>query len=298
MKYSTNTECSVGTRHVKVWKVPETIPISPSKSGRHRLENELSSSPGAKALTGRNTVLGPLADFNFTCVVGLSNERAILCSDNGAICVLEDAGNRQELKLVKTLPWKVYSVGIDRERKGVWFGGQDHRMHYENIDIFESLRSPSVMSGSTGSSTGSSISHPNSPIRRSRDDGSRSIVAISCLGQKLVYLDSQRNLGMRDESKAKESTEAAPIELLTPAHSGPIQGIRVLRNHSDSGAFFTWSRDGNVRLWDVDGNLLQSTTIELEQIMGEDEPENELKALCTSPDETYLISGDRFGVIR
>ncbi|KAL9624435.1 MAG: hypothetical protein Q9160_001398 [Pyrenula sp. 1 TL-2023] len=147
------------------------------------------------------------------------------------------------------------------------------------------------------SSTASSVSHPNSPIRRSRDDGSRTIVAISCLGEKLVYLDSERNLGMRDESKAKESAEAAPIELLTPAHSGPIEGIQVLQN-DDSGAFFTWSRDGNVRIWNVDGNLLQSNTIELEQFEGEDEPANELKSVCASPDESCLISGDRFGVLR
>lgn len=285
----------MGTRHVKVWRLPELVPGSPSKSGRQRFDSEPPSSPGGKALSGRNVILGPYADFTFTCVVGLSQHEAILCSENGAICLVDDTYRRQELKLANDLGWCISSVAVDRDGGLVWFGGSGHRMHCESIDILTPLNiSPLRSSPFSGVST----SLPNSPISRSCSSSSASIIAIGSLGGKLICLDSERNLGIRDTSKTITSTDPGSIQLLTPAHSGAIEGVRTIQKGEDSEAFFTWSRDGNVRFWDSDGSLRKSARVEIEQLPGSDEPVNELKSLCASPDENYFISGDRLGVVR
>lgn len=73
---------SVGTRHVKVWRLERVTPISPLKT-RLELETNPPASPTPKTFSGRNCLLGALIDATFSTAVGLSDSKAVVCTIQG-----------------------------------------------------------------------------------------------------------------------------------------------------------------------------------------------------------------------
>ena len=75
-----NSVVSVGLRHVKVWRIEQTERASPTKGRIDAIigHDVSPSSPVPKALSGRNCLLGPLMEANFTSVVGVSQDKSIL----------------------------------------------------------------------------------------------------------------------------------------------------------------------------------------------------------------------------
>ncbi|KAJ5173572.1 uncharacterized protein N7500_001503 [Penicillium coprophilum] len=281
---------TTGLRHVKVWRLPMVIrPASPTKSRLNIEGAGPSPNPAPKALSGRNCLLGALGDNTFTCVSSISHNEAVVGTDSGALCFLDDREGSQKMITVKQVGFSITSLAVDFDQESIWLGGRGRQM--QRVP-FEVLRS-----------SGSSM--PMSPARVDKSALDRKIKApaITCMGSlnsHLVTVESTRAIHVYPIDTLGEDGEHEESEASMPAHRDPILGIcRMVFPNDLSAEFFTWSRNGSVNFWDAQGKCRGSKNIDLDQFPGkEDDAANELKILRTAEKANWFVSGDKFGVLR
>ncbi|KAL2850569.1 WD40-repeat-containing domain protein [Aspergillus pseudoustus] len=276
---------TVGVRHVKIWRLPDIRPVSPSKS---RSNTEQAPNPSApKALTGRNCVLGTLADNTFTSVVSISDSEAVVGTDSGALCLVDDIDGNAKLTLVQYMDFGITSLTVDSDRSCIWIGGRGKRMQRF---AFESLR-PS--------------SNPSSPrtLSRSSVEAKPKEPAITCIGSlasHLVTVDATKAIHIYPIDQLNDVGEQCETGIAMPAHRDAVLGVGPLKTPNNLSAdFFTWSCKGVVKFWNTQGECRESRTIPVVQIAGgDDDYFNELKVLRADNDMEVFVSGDKFGVLR
>ena len=285
---------SIGTRHVKVWRVEPGAPTSPSKA---RLELDASNagpsgSPTPKTFSGRNCLLGDLIETTFTALVAVSDSEAIVCTAQGDICLLDDADRTQRLNKVGKVDFKVNCVTFDSSRSIVWVAGEGGRMKALPLgDLVGSDRS-------------------NMPPSVSFDIGSESVSssgkqyaaqAVGIVRNRIILVDSNRSI----EIKAAEDTNLAPdsnsVCKKLPAHESAVLGVRSLlpKSSPEEPDFLTFSARGTVRFWSLDGTCTHRVDIPLDQpnCAGDGEI-NELRTVVPLYGRSYLLSGDKNGLLR
>ena len=313
---------TVGVRQVKVWR-PDygSGPRSPAKA---KARSDLIDSPAAmgtsfRALPGRNTLLGPLLDSSFTAVVALSECKAVVATDRGEICLLDNSQGSQSFSILKSIG-NAISCMIATEPTQLWVGvdstkgGEIHRLHL-NMDSCEPFARPENF---------------GSPRCGKRKSNAPQPVALGVLRNRIVSLDSGRNLqvfGMEEDSitlrqrpqrwVGTTSTAKAPAFGAAPpalglSHAGPVMGI--LRSHTVQRDFTTWDGNGLVIWWSLpEGQYIRSREVQLDTHAGAEQP-NELRVLksveqvpaaidgksthpATSANELYIY-GDKYGTIK
>ncbi|KAB8067622.1 WD40-repeat-containing domain protein [Aspergillus leporis] len=278
---------TVGVRHVKVWRLPEVRPGSPVKS---RLNvDSVPSSPNyaPKALSGRNCLLGSLAESTFTSVASISNHEAVVGTDTGALCLLNDGECSQKLSLVENVGFGITSLTVDSDRSCVWVGGRGRRMQKY---LYETLRTSAAPLSPGLSDTSSGELKCKGP-------------AITCMGSlttHMVTVDTTRAINIYPIEALKSDDEHSHVETTLPAHRDSVLGIGPLKVPNALNAdFFTWSCRGRVNFWDSQGKCRDSRLISLEQVSGiDDDTFNELKVVRATDDMDLFISGDKFGALR
>ncbi|KAL3439372.1 WD40-repeat-containing domain protein [Aspergillus tetrazonus] len=276
---------TVGVRHVKVWRLPDIRPVSPSKSRTNTGDAPNIATP--KALSGRNCVLHTLADSTFTSVVGISDSEAIVGTDMGALCLIDDNDGTAKLTLIQYVGFSITSLTADSDRACIWIGGRGRRMRRLP---FESLR-PS-----------SNLPSPRTLNRLSAEIKSRE-PAITCIGSissHLVTVDGTRAINIYPVEKLKGEDEQCNLGDTMPAHRDSVLGVGPLKTPNYLEAdFFTWSCRGVVKFWNIQGKCRGSRTILAEPLAGsEDDAANELKILRATTDMGLFVSGDKVGVLR
>lgn len=316
MAWCSNNLITVGTRYVKVWRVGEPSPGSRSKPGRVQPEDS-NASPGPKTLSGRNSLLGSLADSTFTCVAPFSESEAILCTTAGVVCLLDDRTGGQELKSIKHLRFPAQSIAVDIQAQRVWFAHCDGWLDNESFETLRSTTGPLPMTGynagkepavipchSPSAAAGplhafQSPQRPASWKRKKR----KAIIAARCLSNKIVSIDDARNIRVERLGPGLYSADSDRSSvILLPAHNDPVQGAVPLPKQSTLGDYVTWSLDGTVNFWSLDGSIRRSEKVELEQPEQSstefDEDVNELKSIRLSENTQWVVSGDRLGVLQ
>lgn len=111
---------------MKLWKTDDDVGDGNRKTKRkwrltHRRQKV--SGNGPKVLYGRNALLGNMSDATMSCVVAISDTKAIVCSERGDICLLDEG----EMKISKVAEagFKVNCVAIDPEKKFAWVAGKN-----------------------------------------------------------------------------------------------------------------------------------------------------------------------------
>lgn len=288
MHWMGRTLVTVGIRHVKVWRLPETRPASPTKS-RSTADSTPTGAKAPKALSGRNCLLGPLGENTFTCVTSISDTEAVVGTEAGALCYLDDSDGTQKLSLIKYAGYAITSMATDIDQAALWVGGHGRRIQKFS---FDSLRS----------SVATAPSSPKS-LDKSPPGQARTGPAVNCIGSlssHLVTIDATRGINVYLMAALNDDGELGHSQVSMPAHRDPVLGIASLEVPNDlSAEFFTWSSKGNVHFWDTQGTCRDSRRIDLEQLPGnEDGLANELKILRATPRMDLFVSGDRFGVLR
>ncbi|GFF49199.1 mitogen-activated protein kinase-binding protein 1 [Aspergillus udagawae] len=274
---------TVGVRHVKVWRLPEARPVSPSKS---RLNADPAiSSPGLapKALSGRNCLLGPFGTCVFTCVAGISDSEAVVGTEDGALCLLDDSEVSPRLTLIKYVGFGISSLTIDPDHGYLWVGGREKRMQRFSL---ESLRPTSPISP-----------EPSGRISASKKAKGPAITCMGSLGSHLVTVNSSKEIQIHPVEPISNDCEKP---LAIAAHRDAVLGIFPLPDLNELQAnFFTWSSNGTVNFWDTKGRCKDSRTVTVDQPLGSDENQtNELKILRATQDLKLFVSGDKMGVLR
>ncbi|KAL1966114.1 hypothetical protein VTN77DRAFT_4862 [Rasamsonia byssochlamydoides] len=282
------TLITAGIRHVKVWRLPDAAPGSPTRS-RPSTDAYLNTSGAApKALSGRNCVLGPLGDHTFTCIASISDCEAIICSDSGAVCFLDDTEGSQKLSCVKYLGFGITSVAVDSETGTVWLGGRGRRTQKLQIEELRAMATSASLSPNGSNEPGS----PRGKLP--------AIISMGFLSTHMVTVDSTRAIHVCPMDALGGDDEPSLTEDLMPAHRDPVLGVGPLKMPNVHDAdFFTWSCEGTVNFWSLQGKCQATRKIELEQLpASDDDAPNELRVLRAIEDMESFVSGDRYGVLR
>ncbi|KAL8785376.1 MAG: hypothetical protein Q9213_003382 [Squamulea squamosa] len=236
---------TVGTRHVKVWRFEQ--PSSPEKTrrGLDTVHDSCNASPAPRTFAGRNVLLGPLKDAVFTCVVGISEDAAVLCTRNGAICLLDDAHRSQRLFQVSKKNYSITCVTLDQTSSVVWIAGKGAEPESLPLSLFFALRNPSI--------TLEQHTSLHALDERRRADAS-SICATCYTDNRLVAIDLSRGMFIYGIGSDHDRTpEVSAIQQLT-AHSSAVVGVVVSKDSTVNGFdFLTYSGRGDILYWLWDG---------------------------------------------
>jgi WD40 repeat protein len=72
----------------------------------------------------------------------------------------------------------------------------------------------------------------------------------------------------------------------------------MLPDQAAQGSFFTWSKNGEVKFWNSDGEMLKKEYLDLdENHLDGDNCENELSRMRYLPESSCFVAGDRFGLL-
>jgi WD40 repeat protein len=225
-------------------------------------------------------------------VGSISDQEAVVGTESGAVCLIDDREGTQKLCTVVQLGFGVTSLAVDFDRECVWLGGRGRRMQRLS---FEDIRSSLV------STT------PMSPARMEKGAADKKSKAppVTCMGSlssHLVTVEATREIHIYPMDSLKDEGEQVqePGENSMPAHRDPVLGIRRLKTpNAFSADFFSWSRNGSVNFWEAKGKCLHSKVVPFEQNQAfEDDIANELKVLRAGDNADWFVSGDKFGVLR
>ena len=294
---------TVGTRHVKVWQLPNAGKFSPSKASRLRNTAEASPSVYPTPLGGRNCLLGDLAHLTFTCAVAVSDHVAVICTDIGSLCLVDVNKTPAELTPLKYDLGSTRAMGFRQQpQRLVWAGGGDEIVELRLDDVYqqaslEEEQNPSVRPGFNRTTSAPAPTVPRrSTLRQSLGLShvpQAGVVAVACLTNHTVSIDADSSLTL-----SCSDDDSAILSNPRSSHNEPVHGVQPLHYEAGLGAFYTWSKNGEVRFWNSDASLARVERIELDEGSDlEDAVNNELKTLRYSSNGVF-ISGDRFGVLK
>lgn len=273
---------TVGTRHVKIWRVEGSNPSTPVKLLASFFPQPTSKN-GHKILSGRNCLLGPLLEATFTSIVSISSAKAIVCSEAGDICLLDDSEGHQTFYKLASAGFSVTAISLG-VKGTVLLAGKGGIMKSLKIETLLKSRSMDI----TESSPSIDESCAEAPF----------MVALAPLGSHVAAIDTNRFIRLI-KPPVPETAGSPEVALQLPAHGGPVLGVRPFTEiKKASASFFTWSADGTILFWDIDGSCKRTIDIELEQPDNYDDTQNELKVVRLCSKGNALITGDKCGVLR
>jgi WD40 repeat protein len=277
---------TVGTRHVKVWRVDGagTTPSTPNKLLSSFLPQQSAIKACHKILLGRNCLLGPLLEGTFTAVVAISDSKAIICSEAGDICLLDDSEGDQKITKISDAGFSVTALSLGPNNT-ILLAGKGGIVKSLELDVL--LKKPTIEAVEP-----SAWSDPQAAE-------SSYIVAMAPFGNRTVSVDTSRFIRLIQPSSS-DAAGIPEIALQLPAHGGSVLGVRPFHGSEELDAnFFTWSADGSVLFWDTNGSCKHSISVELEQPENSDDGTlNELRVVRLCTNAAALVTGDRFGVLR
>ena len=277
---------SIGIRHAKVWR----IHVSPAKK---RLESDTigtgSKSPTPKAFAGRNCLLGPLMDATFTSATAISDSRAVLCTAQGDICLLDDSHETQRLERVAHVDFGILCVVFDHVYRLIWIGGRHGNISSLHVDTLINPTTPTLPNVAVSALPSTGL------------DVMPDTIAIGFVRDRIITLDSLRIIEIRGLTDTARASVMDSNSRKLPAHESAVLGVSDLLPKSRVGApdYFTFSARGTVLFWLLDGTCTGSMRIDLDQpFYPEDGDTNDLKIVVPLGSDEHLLSGDRMGVLR
>ena len=275
----------IGTRHIKTWKVEEKRSVSPTKR-RYNLDGTpipVPTPPAVKTLVGRNVLLGPLVDATFTAMATISDQKAVVGSDKGDLCLLDDSEGHKLARLGEC-GFSITSVAIDAQGRRVNIGGVEGKTKSISLDVLLTPTTP-----------------PQSPVPIDEPvtGSAGTICAMGFMNSRLITVDSKHSIRV-SMLELDQITTRPPIVPFT-AHGDAVLGVRQLSaGNKLNSAFLTWSADGTIMFWDEEGKNTGEMRVIVEQLpcAGEEDPLNQCNIVQPSKDGSYLVTGDRYGVLR
>lgn len=277
---------SIGTRHVKIWRVEDSNRSSSPTKPRYALDGSpqpIPVSPLLKTLSGRNVLLGPLVEATFTAIAAISEHKALVCSEKGDVCLFDDTEGQKMVRLTN-VGFSISCIAIDVENRQVRIGGRNGKSKsIELDDLLQPLTPPDSPTPSEEFSTISDAGH---------------YCAMGYAARSLVTVDSKHSIEI--SSPNLDATDTGMDDTPLPAHGDAVLGVRLLSPENDLNAqFLTWSANGTVVFWDLDGKNKACLKVEVEQIpSGDDDTVNQCLVVRASLDAKFLVTGDKYGVLR
>jgi WD40 repeat protein len=271
---------TVGLRFIKVWR-PNDLPASVNENSEkgYGLYNRQH-----KPLAGRNTLLGDLLDATFTCVASFSETKAIVCTDGGDVCILDDEDKAQRLIRVANVNFSITAACVGPDDKIIITGLDGSIEVFDLNELSRTFISTSMPPGSRASSKPSSSG----------------FVAVGSVGDAIVTVDNSHGIQLRHISpKCHDEDPSHAVIQKLPAHSDAVLGVRAITapNEQDI-AFISWSANGTVIFWSSECQAKAMISVSMDQYVDVYNVVNELKTVVAFSDVSHAISGDKYGVLR
>ncbi|KAH7627132.1 quinon protein alcohol dehydrogenase-like superfamily [Sordaria sp. MPI-SDFR-AT-0083] len=279
MVWMGNNLITLGVRHIKVWRVEEPPPISPTKSKFSQQEAACSAAQLAqKPLPGRNILLGSMLDATFSCALALDENRAIICSETGSVCLLDDTN--KQMKLTRLLDLNFHVSCISMRKEMLYVGGKDGQLATLALDgVLEGIPDPVIHNPHTS-------------------DG---LVALGFLAENFVTIDNRRTINIWSPDHIPAVSSDDPHHIPIPG-AGDIVGIQELPGYNGADAsFVTWSASGRINLWNMDGLIKLTLDVPVDQVENNtdgEQPVNQLVVVRATKDGSLFAVGDKLGVLR
>lgn len=281
---------TIGTRHVKVWRVEQSNPPSPVRP------NDLLqsvTSPDHRTLFGRNCVLGDLLEATFTTIVSLDASRAILCSDKGTVCLLSDKDGQQRFVKLREVPFAVTAAFMASEEH-LLLAGDRGELQTMKLDGLEQKHDHKHF---WRSQSKNHASFPLAQVPRSADVPP--VIAFVPLQDVVGTLDCRGVIRVVKLGAEKDHPPTWSCNYKLPAHGGPVLGVRAMDDNNDmSTSFFTWSGEGVIMFWDSDGRCKNTVVVQIEQLGSDEGLPNELRVVRYLPSKSCVVTGDKYGILR
>ena len=280
-----NSVVSIGPRHVKVWRVQQSAPLFKGPLSIDATAATAPASPGPKTFHGRNCVLGDLIDATFACAVAISDHKAILCTTQGDICLLDDSDKTQRLETLCRLAFGIHCIHLDQRTNLVWFGGRDGRIMSKKLDFL-------VTTSNLTEATDDSMTP--SPQLNSR------VLAVGSVHDSLITVNSDGVIDLRNTSSEQNRHSIMVSKSLVAHESAVLGSCSITHWHHRAGSeFLTYSAQGTLLLWNLHGKCCGRIEISISEPAGAPECKiNELKVVAVSSFEEVLYAGDRMGMLQ
>ncbi|KAK8130258.1 hypothetical protein PG999_002638 [Apiospora kogelbergensis] len=276
-----NNLITLGVRHVKVWRVEEITLASPVKQ---RFTSDTSSSSStsqpSKSLPGRNILLGGLLEATFTCAAAIDETHAIICTETGEICLLDDTA--KQTKLVKILEIGFNITCVTVRDQVAYIGGKSGNFATLDLKLFgEGMDEENCVMATSNSPTG--------------------LFAMGFLQDNLVTVDAKRSIDIWNMSYIPGQPDTVVTQMQIPGQGDAILGVEMLPQPNDVGAaFYTWSGSGDIILWDLEGKKTMSFRSAAEDAYDENDADlgNQLVTVKATNGAKFFVTGDKHGVLR
>lgn len=236
-----------------------------------------------KMLPGRNCLLGTLVDSIFTSVAALTEKKAVICTDKGDICTIDDNDGQNHLLKVANAGFAVSAISVDDAKKLIRFGG---RCGANKVMALDELLKPSTP--------------PASPCQDEfeGDDLSPngSICAMAVVNDYVVTADTRH--AIKITKKDQPITAAATVPYT--AHCDPVMGVRLFSQpNAFSSDFYTYDSSGKVLFWDLEAKCKGSFHVEIEQAdLSPDDVLNQCLVVRAATSNSFFATGDKYGILR
>ncbi|KAL9599510.1 MAG: hypothetical protein Q9179_003528 [Wetmoreana sp. 5 TL-2023] len=287
----TTNVVSVGARHVKVWRLEHASSPAKARPGLGGISDGRNASPVPRTFYGRNCLLGPLQDAVFTCVVGISEDMAVLCTQDGAVCLLDDTNRSQRLYEVSKKDYSITCVTLDRSSGVVWIGGKGAEPEAMPLDTLHSAKDLST------TLEVSSIHEVRTDVK---SEDAPNIVAICCVENRLIATDTRRGMSIYDVMPVDHEAPKLSAVRELPAHDTAVLGVIIMPRPNESHAdFLTYSEKGLVLYWLWDGTCASRCLVWLDHSTAHGaEHSNSLQIVRFDQNHETLLAGDKAGVLQ
>ncbi|KAH6618473.1 WD40-repeat-containing domain protein [Boeremia exigua] len=295
MTWMGNRLITVGTRHVKVWSLEERSPVQRVSKSR---QSDMFVGSTNKPLSGRNCLLVDLQDTTFSSVCQVAANKAIVASERGDLCLIDETDREQSFTRIAHAGFAVTAMAAD-DKGRLHLAGSHGGLKTLTVASLTSKLTPPP-SPSTQSSRGDS---PAISIT----DCSNQISAIVCLADHIVTVDSQRAIRLAHlcatpqdcEPSVNDEPSIGDVIHTLPAQGDSVLGVRVLSQPNDlEASYYTWAAGGSIKFWTQNGSIQRALQVSLDYPAELDTLSNELRTVRASYDASFIVTGDKLGVLR
>lgn len=232
-------------------------------------------------------MLESLLDATFTSVVAVAPSKAIVASDRGDICLIDDTDGNQRFTKVANAGFPVTAMAADSKGRLHLAGSQGGLKTLTIQGTIETLTPPPSPTPRVESPTVMMAS------------GSHQIQAIASIVDFIVTVDSQHSIRLSHLSASEDESSVGEVVQKLSAHGTSVLGVAALaKPNIPDASFYTWSAEGSILFWGQDGVCKDSFEVALEQLDGYEMEPNELKTVRVSKNASYFVTGDKYGVLR
>ncbi|KAI0472377.1 WD domain-containing protein [Xylaria cf. heliscus] len=269
---------TLGVRHVKVWRIDEAKATSPVK--QKFIGDATPTAQAQKTLPGRNVLLGNMIEATFSCAAAIDDTKAIICSETGDVCLLDEVG--KQMKLIHVLESGFVTTCVAIRNGLIYIGGKSGNFITLDLESFLKV-SPTCIRTTTEASTGAGV------------------LALGFLQDKMVTVDTKRSIDIwnQDHIPGAPRVESTSVPIL--GRGDAVMGVGSLSQSNVTGAqFYTWAQSGHVILWSTDGTIISSFQVPLDEACFEEEPEpvNQMVTVRATRDGKFFIAGDKLGFVK